>query len=193
MTKQDIKTAIILAAIECINRNGIEGISVRAIAKEAGVNIAAINYYFGAKENLLTIVMNRTMDELFVSNISETFDNPAMTQQQALQHYMTVMLYGMIRYSGLIKVHLHNFVTNEALAANFFLRLGSVKIKIANALKAYNPSITDDDSLIRASELFSIVAFIGFWPQSADGLGYNLSSYDDIGKYIKDCIDRCIR
>jgi len=33
---------------------GFHGITVRKIAAKAGVNVAAVNYYFGSKENLIS-------------------------------------------------------------------------------------------------------------------------------------------
>jgi len=46
------KLALIMAAGELFAESGLEGQGVRAIAEKAGVNIAAINYHFGSKENL---------------------------------------------------------------------------------------------------------------------------------------------
>ena len=46
------KLALIMAAGELFAESGMEGPGVRAIAEKAGVNIAAINYHFGSKENL---------------------------------------------------------------------------------------------------------------------------------------------
>ena len=46
------KLALIMAAGELFAESGIEGPGVRTIAEKAGVNIAAINYHFGSKENL---------------------------------------------------------------------------------------------------------------------------------------------
>jgi len=52
----ETKIAIILAAGELFAEHGLEGTSIRPIAQKAGVNIAAINYHFGSKENLYTEV-----------------------------------------------------------------------------------------------------------------------------------------
>ena len=46
------KLALIMAAGELFAESGIEGPGVRTIAEKAGVNIAAVNYHFGSKENL---------------------------------------------------------------------------------------------------------------------------------------------
>ena len=48
----DTKTALILAAGELFAKQGFEGVSTRMIAEKAGVNLGAIHYHFGSKENL---------------------------------------------------------------------------------------------------------------------------------------------
>lgn len=51
------KLALMMAAGELFAEHGLQGASVRAIADKAGANIAAINYYFGSKENLYREVL----------------------------------------------------------------------------------------------------------------------------------------
>lgn len=48
------KLSLILTAGELFAEYGVEGTSIRTIAEKAGVNIAAVNYHFGSKENLYT-------------------------------------------------------------------------------------------------------------------------------------------
>lgn len=61
MEFNDKQIEIILIAEKLFAEEGFDGASVRAIAKEAGVNIAMISYYFGSKEKLLeAIIMYRT-------------------------------------------------------------------------------------------------------------------------------------
>jgi AcrR family transcriptional regulator len=55
----------VLAALTCIERDGIEATGIREIAREAGVNSAAINYYFQSKDKLLAIALERSLEQLF--------------------------------------------------------------------------------------------------------------------------------
>lgn len=48
----DIRHQIIQAACHLFGERGLEGVSVREIAKQADVNLAMISYYFGGKEAL---------------------------------------------------------------------------------------------------------------------------------------------
>ncbi len=56
----DKKKSIILDASELLfAEQGFVGVSIRDIAAEAGVNIAAVNYHFGSKERLLEALFAR--------------------------------------------------------------------------------------------------------------------------------------
>lgn len=48
----DKKETIIQSATKLFSAKGFEGTSVRDIARDAGVNVAMISYYFGSKEKL---------------------------------------------------------------------------------------------------------------------------------------------
>jgi len=57
----DKQIEILQVAEKLFAEEGFDGASIRTIAKEAGVNIAMISYYFGSKEKLLeALIMYRT-------------------------------------------------------------------------------------------------------------------------------------
>lgn len=60
---KDTKDRILTAARKLFAVKGYDGASVREIAKEAGVNIAALNYHFHGKENLFYQVLELAFDE----------------------------------------------------------------------------------------------------------------------------------
>jgi AcrR family transcriptional regulator len=55
----DTKERILDAAERLFAAHGFAGTSLRAVTKEAGVNLAAIHYHFGTKEDLLRAVLRR--------------------------------------------------------------------------------------------------------------------------------------
>jgi TetR/AcrR family transcriptional regulator, regulator of cefoperazone and chloramphenicol sensitivity len=62
---EDTRRRILDAAIEVFAADGYEGASTRTLAERAGVNLPAIQYYFGSKEGLYRAVveyMVRQMD-----------------------------------------------------------------------------------------------------------------------------------
>lgn len=52
------KEAVVHSALKLFNISGYNGTSVRAIAADAGVNLALISYYFGGKQGLLEDLMS---------------------------------------------------------------------------------------------------------------------------------------
>jgi AcrR family transcriptional regulator len=57
----DPRQRIVLAAIDLLNREGLEAITTRRISEAAGVNVAAVNYYFGTKDNLVKQTLSLTL------------------------------------------------------------------------------------------------------------------------------------
>ncbi|PST85132.1 TetR/AcrR family transcriptional regulator [Pedobacter yulinensis] len=53
----DKRTSILRAAEKLFCELGYEGTSTRSIAREAGANMAMINYYFGSKEGVFVEIM----------------------------------------------------------------------------------------------------------------------------------------
>ncbi len=53
------KAAILDAAERLFALNGFEATSVRTITAEAGANLGAVNYHFGAKDGLILAVLKR--------------------------------------------------------------------------------------------------------------------------------------
>ncbi|WP_316816819.1 TetR/AcrR family transcriptional regulator [Pedobacter nyackensis] len=63
MEKADKKSSILEAAEKLFCERGYEATSTRHIAKEAGANMAMINYYFGSKEGVfMEIISKRIAD-----------------------------------------------------------------------------------------------------------------------------------
>jgi AcrR family transcriptional regulator len=60
----DPRVAIMDAAERLCADHGLEAVSVRDIVAEAGVNLSAVNYYFGSRNNLLVSILRRRGAEI---------------------------------------------------------------------------------------------------------------------------------
>lgn len=60
----DTKSRILDAAFRCLASSGYAALNVRDIAKDAGVNHALINYYFGTKDRLVIAVLDEANRQL---------------------------------------------------------------------------------------------------------------------------------
>jgi AcrR family transcriptional regulator len=80
---------ILEAAVATIEDYGYENVTVRRIAAKAGVNIAAINYYFRTKEQLLDRVIEVTLDNAFDwSDLDYTESLPPKEQLLAVMEHL---------------------------------------------------------------------------------------------------------
>src|SRR5688572_4058847 len=63
-TSQDTKSRILDVAEQLFMEHGFEATSLRQLTSSAGVNLAAVNYHFGSKEDLFTAVLTRRLDPM---------------------------------------------------------------------------------------------------------------------------------
>jgi len=64
------KDRILGAAEELFAQFGFAGTSLRQVTSRADVNIAAVNYHFGSKDNLVNEVFRRRMDEMSAQRLA---------------------------------------------------------------------------------------------------------------------------
>ena len=87
MPTQITRNAILDVAEHHFAYYGYEATSLRAIMKDAGVNIAAINYHFGTKEDLYNAVTQRfagPVVALQLQQLKVAMENPDVTLAEVL-------------------------------------------------------------------------------------------------------------
>jgi len=68
------KDRILGAAEELFAQHGFAGTSLREVTSRADVNIAAVNYHFGSKDNLINEVFRRRMDVMSAQRLDALRD-----------------------------------------------------------------------------------------------------------------------
>jgi TetR/AcrR family transcriptional regulator, cholesterol catabolism regulator len=61
--KVDRKARILDAALALLSRQGISGVSMRAVSREAGVALGLVNYYFEDKASLIRATLHRIEEQ----------------------------------------------------------------------------------------------------------------------------------
>ena len=85
------KQRILGAAESLFADHGFAGASLRRVTAEAKVNLAAVNYHFGSKENLIEEVFRRRLDELNqrrLARLEQISGKPDTTLEQVLDAYI---------------------------------------------------------------------------------------------------------
>ena len=78
---KNTKSKLLTTAAKMFARRGMDGVSTRELAKAANVNLCAINYYFGSKQNLYEAVIDNLIQTitdslLIVINHQSEQNNP---------------------------------------------------------------------------------------------------------------------
>src|SRR3954469_21712946 len=60
----DGRELLLAAALKLFAEQGIEGVSIRAVNREAGLGPASVHYHFGTKEALLDAVLHQYGDHV---------------------------------------------------------------------------------------------------------------------------------
>ena len=96
---KSIEEKILDRALYLIGNRGTINVPIRAIAKEAEVNVSAINYYFGTKEEML-----RHTKEFFIENTTTIYsilDKDEIPVKDRLVLFANEIMEHTERYSGL--------------------------------------------------------------------------------------------
>lgn len=106
MEEMSVRERIIATTLGLIEKEGVHGLTTRTIAREANVNIAAINYYFSSKQKLIEETLQAALNHMF-SDTDEFFSQMGSSGDDILSSMMMYMLQGAVRYPGVIKAMLN--------------------------------------------------------------------------------------
>lgn len=160
MKKLTSEQKIIVAANKIFTQKGYAATTTRDIAKEAGTNLALINYYFGGKENLFRSIVEEKFNK-FVDALS-----PILTQTDVpLEHKLNLLV---DNYTNLILDNpdlplfvLNEIKTNTQFFEGIFVRLRQSIFPIMDEqIKRYGVEIDTFDLIINSISLtlYPIVA-----------------------------------
>jgi AcrR family transcriptional regulator len=157
MEKKNVpaKSKIVAATIDCIDREGIQSLTVRKIAREAGVNSAAINYYFGTKEALVATAMSQTLDEM-MKMPEEVFEGAKGEASERIEAFLGAFLEGLVRWRGIVKAHLYEPLMEGNYETDFVRRFGEFLTALAGRIGRALPFV--DETVVRISIVQAVSA-----------------------------------
>lgn len=98
-TSADTKTRILDAAEQLFMEHGFEATSMRSLTSAAGVNLAAVNYHFGTKEELFQSVLTRRLDPMNQERIEllEKLESDPAGRTPGVEKILSAMLIPALR------------------------------------------------------------------------------------------------
>ncbi|MDD2626521.1 MAG: TetR family transcriptional regulator [Candidatus Methanomethylophilus sp.] len=109
----DKKELLIKSAVELLKEQaGSCNVTTRELAARSGVNSALINYYFGSKDSLLKVAVNRILEEA-----GETLDSgsPSADPRDFLFEFILKMGRLMLQYEAYTRIVIPNLILKDPI------------------------------------------------------------------------------
>ncbi len=84
----DTKEQILNVAEAQFAEKGFAGTTLRGVIREAGVNIAAVHYHFGSKEELFVAVVRRAAQQIVTSQLEQLAKYENLDQPPSLENIL---------------------------------------------------------------------------------------------------------
>lgn len=174
------KEKILHATLEIIGNKGVQHITTRKIAARADVNIAAINYYFGSKDN----VVNEAL-KTFTNKLMRPFnhlDDMTVPPEERLRNFLRSYADSTLEYPDVFRNFIDQIIHNSNLSfedIEFMKKVGWEKLKIL--IRHITP--TQNDEVLLHMKIFQMFSSLEF-PVLMGEKMKNLSQFD---YYNRDC------
>ena len=154
---------ILEAAVTCVERDGIEGVTTRKIALEAGTNIASINYHFRSKDELLSQVMEMTIRHMLQDVVAAIeADAPFET---TLREVIFYLIDGSLRFPGITRAHLQQAIAGHKHGSTSARAMRRVFDRLAaRAIKSF-PKQPRAELRLRLAQVLSSILFVMLAPE----------------------------
>jgi len=166
MNPNDIspREKILEATLNLIGREGIQSLTTRKIAKEAGVNSAAVNYYFGTKEKLVDFALKQSLNEMSTLP-EEILDLEEMDPQERLKVFFLAMLEGIYNYPGITKAHLYGPLYENDYNALFVKEFNSFLDDLFCKIKRMKTKLEEEELKIAIVQTISAIIIPALVPR----------------------------
>jgi AcrR family transcriptional regulator len=172
--EESIRDRIFIATLACIERDGLDSMTVRAIAKEADVNTAAINYYFGTKARLVDQVLTRTLHEGLDGSLDE-FEGIIAAKKgdivAALRDFLPLFFGQMLNWPRLAEAQLHEAMTQQNYDTPAITEFNSFLTRFLEIVRPVLPTRSEKEHRNAVLHLWLPMMFLGLLPRAFENFG----------------------
>lgn len=165
MSQRATKQQILEATITAIEKFGVQNITTRIIAQEAGVNNAALHYYYGTKERLVAEALALTLDHMMED--TDAILSGAGDLRQRLRALFEYIVAGVIRYPNLIRAHLSGALMEGDSSSPFLHLLDAWLERTGSELESALAAVPKHNIRFGVYTAFSAIVLAGLLPESA--------------------------
>lgn len=172
MKEQSAKRRIIEGTIRCIEKLGIESVTIRAIAKESNVTLSSVHYYYHSKEALLDAAVKTAISGA-MKDLYDIWPENSEDVFSGISGLLNYLFDGAIKFPGITKAGLYPMVfqndTDSCFITELNVLLRRISVEIAKKL-----NMDPEETRIGLVELFCGVLLLGMSPSSFKTyLGYD--------------------
>ncbi len=178
------KERILQTAIRLLFSTPLENLTTREIAREAGVNVAAIHYYFQTKENLVAEAY-ATATDIGFTHAMKVFEMKDLSPRERVTQFLQGYAVGIVEYPNISRAGFNGMLFAEQASERFSRYLG----RMFEALRETFREMGEEDEKKRAAKalaaLSSIILpflFLGAF-RGISGIDYGDRA--ERGKYIE--------
>lgn len=195
MSPQAPEVRILEATIACIEQDGIDNLTTRKIAEQAGVNIAAINYYFRSKERLVEEVMKMTIQHM-QDDLLEIIHQESIPFLQRLENVVIWLIEGGKRFPKMLMAHMYGILVEkrtDTLAMRMFQDIFEQMYR--QAVAAY-PALPPENVRAALAQVMSAAFFTMLAPDFFQQNNFLVADVDNTGRlarYTAQMFERCVQ
>jgi TetR/AcrR family transcriptional regulator, regulator of cefoperazone and chloramphenicol sensitivity len=190
-TQTRVEDRIIETTINCIEKYGITGATNRRIAEVAGVNIAAINYYFRSKEVLIQRALEITLSNAFdLSNIPAM---PGATAQERCSAIFSDILEGGIQYPNVARAHFHSLLVEGQPDERLRRYIVQFLEEQAKDLRERGLELSQEETKHALMQIFSALTIAILSPALVEYGGISLRTSEERHTYVDHLVQKLLK
>jgi len=191
MSADSVEAKIIEAAIQCVEEYGLKGATNRRIAEKAGVNLAAINYYFRSKENLIDRIMESTLDNAFDwEDISKL---PGNTAKERCIAIFDDLIKGGCTYPGITRAHFYDLITEGNYNSLVVQKYSEFLSHLCEDLSNRGVDLSQDELKMACSQIASACLLVILAPElNVPSLGIDLQDDKTRHRFVSTLVNKLL-
>lgn len=180
------KEKILHATLKIIGKEGFQSITIKKIADLAGVNIAAVNYHFGSKANVIKEAMKVLNKRLLKS--FDVLEDETIPPSDRLRNFLLSYTESAMEYPDVFRNFIYSAIKNEVENEDYveFLRTEGVG-KLKKVLKEAGAAQENKQLSMKMMQMIcslELPILLGKYAEQLAGLDYGnfevRSQYIDI-------------
>ncbi|HUI88988.1 MAG TPA: TetR/AcrR family transcriptional regulator [Anaerolineales bacterium] len=183
--KNATQQLILEAVVTCIEKHGIDKVTTRKIAQEAGTNIASINYYFRSKDALISAALAMTIKHM-TEDILAVMEDAQQPFEEVLKSVFYYLLEGSLRYPGISTAHLYKAITKRNYDSISAAALIKIFEKLVERAIRSEPNRDPTETRLLLSQILSSIMFTMLAPNFFNvAKKYQLTSAEHAGNLAR--------